>query len=139
MIFRRACIKGDLRMFSPEVSAHSWAIWILSPGGVRELFDSRRLYESRGEAESVCAAMADWFHRGEWCDRVLDALPPDDQDELFALRRGFKADGVPLGMVRVGAKPATPTLYDAEDEDEEDTSLESDVPLYLAAADYDLI
>lgn len=92
-------------MVSPVPTSAQYEIWISAPGGHRELFDACRLFESRGDALRTCGAVQDWFHLGAWSDIVFDTLPPDAQDELYALRRGFKADGVDLPLVRVGAKP----------------------------------
>lgn len=117
-------------MLSPETTVRSWEIWILVPGLSREVFDLQRSCESKDEADRLASAIADWLHLGTWYDAVLDTLPPDAQDQLFALRQGFRADGVDLGTVQVGAKPEAAALFTQEEDDfdAEDTALEHDAP-----------
>ena len=80
-------------VISPQVASHSWEIWVGGPGGYRERVDLCGLCGSPDDAESLRNAVREWLHREVWGER-LDRLPPDDRDELRALRTGFRASGV---------------------------------------------
>lgn len=126
-------------MLSHEIYTRKYELWLIIPGQRSELLNEYGLYESQGEAQRMASAVADWFHLGTWYDSVLDRLGPETQDDLFAMRQGFKSDCVPLGSIRlqVRASVSSETAYgtatafsgpgddDADDDDHlPDTDLE---------------
>lgn len=122
-------------MFSPVSGTDLYEIRVCTPNNRLEVFGSSLTYRSYREAAQVSGAISDWIHLGVWLDAVLDTLSLDDQEDLFHMRQGLKADGVALGRVRVYPSPVC-ALYDPGDDDDDSddpdrTDLEEPDILYL--------
>ena len=88
-------------MFSPQVSAVEWEIWLFTAAGDRGPVQECGLFRSRAEAERTVGALLLWLQIGTWCDEVLSRLRPKDQRYLFRLRQTLRRDGLAAGDVRV--------------------------------------
>lgn len=129
---------------SPQTTTSCYEIWLFAPGESPELLNECGLYRSRESADAVRNAVADWFRLGKWVDAVMDGLPVDVCEDLFARRQSFKAADIDPGDVLLAVKrverhgPRLAVLVpdlDADEEDDDATALQMPDVMYSNCQD----